>query len=79
MVDQGTIGKVADATEEIAKTKDTALKLVGKFGTVFMRALNMAGSILENEFKFLAARRALRPSGKWEAFMDARGLDAPAR
>ena len=34
-MDQDTIGKVADATKAVAETSDTALKVVGKFGSYF--------------------------------------------
>jgi hypothetical protein len=78
-VDQDTIGKVADATGEIAKTADTALKLVGKFGFAFKGALNTAGNMIDNEIKFIAARRALSLSDKWETLMVARGFAAPPR
>ncbi len=78
-MDQNTIGKVADATGEVAKTADTALKLVSRFGSAFEGALNTAGSMIENEIKFIAARRALRLSDRWETLMEARGLAAPTR
>jgi hypothetical protein len=78
-VDPDTLGRVADATGEIAKTADTALKLAGRFGSSFKGALDTAGNIIENEIKFIAARRALRLSDKWDKLMDARGLATPTR
>jgi len=78
-VDQETFGKIADATAEMAKTADTALELGGKFGSIFKGPLNTATSMIENELKFIAAKRALRLSDKWDALMHARGLDAPTR
>lgn len=74
-----TIGRVADATGEIAKTTDTALKLAGRFGSSFRGALDTAGNMIENEIKFIAARRALRLSDNWDKLMDARGLATPSR
>ncbi|WP_263352064.1 DUF4393 domain-containing protein [Acidicapsa acidisoli] len=78
-VDQDTIGKVADAAGEIAKTTDTALKLAERFSLFFRGTLDTAGKMIENEVKFIAARRGLRLSDKWERLMDARGLSAPTR
>lgn len=78
-MDQDTIGKVADASSEVAKTTNTALKLAGKFGSYFEGALSTAGKMLENEVRFVAAKRSGRLSDKWNEFMDARGLPAPTR
>ena len=58
-MDQDTVSKVADATGEVAKTTDTALKLAGRFGSSFKGALDTTGKMLEREIQFIAARRAL--------------------
>ncbi len=78
-MDQDTVGKVADATAEVAKTTDTALKLAGRFGSSFKGALDTTGKMLEREIQFIAAGRALKLSDKWEALMNARGLPTPTR
>jgi hypothetical protein len=78
-MDQDTVSKVADATAEVAKTTDTALKLAGRFGSSFKGALDTTGKMLEREIQFIAARRALKLSDKWEALMNARGLPTPTR
>jgi hypothetical protein len=78
-VDQDTVGRIADAGGEIAKTVDTGLKLAGKFGSFFHGAMQTAGKMLENEVRFIAAKRGVRLSDKWNEFMDARQLNAPTR
>jgi hypothetical protein len=78
-VNQETIEKVADASGEIAKTMDTGLILAGKFGSFFKGTLDTTGKMLENEIRFIAAKRSVRLSDKWNQFMDARMLSAPTR
>ncbi len=78
-MDQDTLGKMADATGEVAKTANTALRLAGRFGSSFKGALDTTGKMLEREIQFIAARRALKLSDRWEALMSARGLGAPTR
>ena len=79
MIDQDTAGRFADATREVAKTADTALKLTGKFGSYFDGALSTAGKMLDNELRFIGAKRGARLSERWNEFMDARSLPAPTR
>lgn len=78
-MDPDTIASVADATGEVAKTTNSALKLAGKFGSFFRGALDTTGKMLDNELRFIAVRRAVRLSDKWNEFMNARHLAAPSR
>jgi Abortive infection alpha len=78
-MDQDTLGKMADATGEVAKTADTALQLAGKFGSLFRGPLETAARMMDNEIKFIAAKRGLALSDKWEKLMNARGLSTPTR
>jgi hypothetical protein len=79
MIDPQTIGKMADASGEIAKTANTGLELAGRFSGYFDEALTAAGTMLGNEIKYRSAKRAVRLGLKWNAFMDACGLPAPSR
>jgi Abortive infection alpha len=79
VIDPQTIGKMADASGEIAKTTKTALELTGRFGHVFEEPFKAAATMLGNEIKFLTARRSLTLSSKWNSLMQARGFLAPTR
>ncbi len=72
-VDKDTIGKAADAAKAVAETSDTALKLAGKFGSYFSGPLGIIAKMMDLELQFIAAKRGLRLSGKWNALLAARG------
>jgi hypothetical protein len=78
-MDHDALGKMADATGEVARTADTALQLVGRVGSLFSGPLRTAAKVMDNEIKFIAAKRGLALSDKWEKLMNARGLPAPTR
>jgi hypothetical protein len=79
MGDPDSIGKVADATGEVAKTADTALRLAGRFGSHFTGTLRTVLNMIDTEFQFIAAKRALALSDKWQELMKKRGLLEPTR
>ena len=79
MIDQDTIGKVADATKAVAETGDAALKVAGKFGSYFDGPLRTVAKMMDRELQFIAAKRGLRMSDKWSALLEARVQSAPTR
>jgi hypothetical protein len=79
VIDPQTVGKVADATGEIAKTTNTALEMTGRLGGCFGDALRAVGTMLGNEVKFIGAKRSVKLSQKWNELMGVRGLPAPTR
>jgi hypothetical protein len=62
-MDEDTIGKVADATGEAAKTAAPGLQLAARFGSVCIRQLRTAASLIDNELKFNVAKPGLALSG----------------
>lgn len=78
-MDESTVGKVADAGAEIAKTAKAALDLTGRFGSFFREPLKEAVAILHNEIKFIRATRELSLASKWQKLMAFRGLREPTR
>jgi hypothetical protein len=78
-VDQDTVGKVADATGELAKTADTALKLAGNFGGILKGYLGEKVGILEDRVKFARWERRLAFIDKASSIMRNRGIAAPSR
>lgn len=78
-MDQDTLGKAADAAKAVAETSDTALKLAGKFGSHFSGPLGTIAKMMDLELRFIAAKRGLRLSDRWNALLAARGQTLPTR
>jgi len=78
-VDQGTIGKVADATKAVAEAGGAAIKAAGKFGSYFDGPMRTIAIMMDGELRFIAAKRGLRLSDKWIALLAARGQAMPTR
>lgn len=78
-MDQGTIGKLADATKAVAEAGGAAIKAAGNFGSYFDGPMRTIAILMDGELRFIAAKRGLRLSEKWSALLEERGQAMPTR
>jgi hypothetical protein len=79
LIDQDTVGKVADATGEVARTTRAALNLAADFGAILKGYVSEKVGILEDRVRFTRWERRLALIDKAQAVMRRRGISVPTR
>lgn len=79
VIDPRTIGKVADASGEIAKTANTAIVAATSLGNVIRGPVDEIIGMVGDRLRFVRWRGQLTLGDKAAAIMRERGLQAPTR
>src|ERR1035441_1716198 len=79
VIDQDTVGKVAEATKALSETGGKAIDAANGFGRLFKGPVETLIGCVEDKFKYIRWERQQALIERGEALMRARHLSAPTR